>query len=112
MLWRHWYDISAGAQNWHLSLTVNSYANELACSVYISRDKVLYKKFEAHRSDVEKRLGVELEWMELPNKKASRIKQSMSLDLDDDQAWPEYYAWLLDRATVFRKVFGEVKSNA
>lgn len=106
---QHWYDISAGSSDWHLALTLNSAANQMACEVYINQNKALFKKFESHRPAIEQHLGNDLEWMELPDKKASRIKQSTACDLNQQEKWLEYFAWLLYRAESFRKIFGEIK---
>lgn len=48
--------------------------------------------------------------MELPNWKASRVKQSSACDLSDEADWRKYFDWLLTRAIAFRKEFGAVKS--
>jgi hypothetical protein len=107
---QHWYDISAGASNWHISLTLHVAAQEMACEVYIPNDGPLFNRFEMHRNDIEDRLGTNLEWMELPNRKASRIKQSSPCDLADDTKWSLYFEWLLDRAENFRKTFDRYRN--
>ncbi len=106
---QHWYDISAGSSNWHIALTLNSQTHKMGCEVYIGEDKNQFKKFELHKSEIEKHLGKDLEWMELPEKKASRIKQSAPCDLGKETRWPEYFAWLLYRAESFHKTFGDLK---
>lgn len=106
---QHWYDISAGAAHWHISLTLHGASKQMACEVYIPNDKALFKHFETHKTQVEQHLGTDLEWMELPGKKASRIKQSAPCDLNDETNWPDYFQWLLYRAESFRKVFADIK---
>jgi hypothetical protein len=106
---RHWYDISAGSSNWHIALTLNSSAKKMACEVYIGEDEDLFRKFHSYKDTVEQHLGSDLEWMELPERKASRIKQSAPCDLSQENRWPEYFAWLLYRAESFRKTFNDLK---
>lgn len=106
---QHWYDISSGASNWHIALTLNSLTHKMGCEVYIHEDKELFKKFELYKDKIEEHLGSDIEWMELPNRKASRIKQSATFDLNKVDKWPEYFAWLLYRAESFRKSFGELR---
>jgi hypothetical protein len=107
---RHWYDISAGASNWHIALTLNTPKKQMACEVYIPEDKAQYELFAAHSEDLESILGTDLEWMALPNKKASRVKESADCDLDDEEVWPKYFEWLLSRAISFRDQFNAVKN--
>lgn len=105
---QHWYDISSGSSVWHITLTLNSMKREMACEVYIWDDKALYKKFEAQKEQIESHLGKDLQWMELPDKKASRIKQSISCDLAKENEWPKYFEWLLYRAESFQKTFSKI----
>ena len=80
----------------------------MACEVYIPGDKSLFQKFVTEKNVIEEHLGSDIDWMELPTKKASRIRQTEPCDLNDDTMWPEYFAWLLSHAVSFRKAFGEV----
>jgi len=108
---QHWYDISSGVSTWHISLTVSAQANKMGCEVYIPQDKTLFKAFESHRDAIQARLGSHIDWMELPNKKASRIKQFAPFDLNDEGKWSEYFDWLLSHAESFRQVFGELLAD-
>lgn len=42
---------------------------------YISDDKELYHKFYSNKAAIEQEMGVQLEWNELPEKKATRKKE-------------------------------------
>lgn len=104
---QHWYNISSGSSEWHIALTLNTSTNMMACEVYIRQNKDLYKKFEDRKDSIESHLGKDLEWMELPGKKASRIKQSRFFKLDETDKWNEYFEWLLYRAESFKKTFND-----
>lgn len=41
--------------------------------LYINDDKELFKSLFAHKDEIEKNMEMELEWKELPERKASRI---------------------------------------
>jgi hypothetical protein len=105
----HWYDIATGSTKWHISLTVNSMTDQMTCQVYIGGDKSLFKSFEAHKKEIEEKLGLPLEWMELAEKKASRIRLSAPCELAREKEWPRYFAWLLSTAENFRTVFSGIK---
>ena len=45
--------------------------------------------------------------MELPTKKASRVKIAHKADTDDPAKWEEYFEWLLQEAEKFHKVFSK-----
>ena len=43
--------------------------------------------------------------MELPAKKASRIKVIRNGDIDEKDEWQDYFEWLLEKAESFYSVF-------
>jgi hypothetical protein len=108
---QHWYDISVGSSQAHISLTVNSQTNQLGCDLYISDSKELFHHLYAMKEQIEEELGQKLDWDEIPNKKASRIKSYFDGDFTDQAKWPEQHAWLLGQLLKFQKVFAP-KLNA
>lgn len=108
---QHWYDIAGGSSRWHLALTINTTTQQIACEVYIPADKELYAQFEENRAAIESIVGEPLEWMELPEKKASRIKISRSANLEDESDQIPYFEWMLTRAERFKKAFNSIKQN-
>ncbi len=103
---QHWYDISIGRTDCHIGLSINSQKKELACEIYIPNSKDTYKEFENHKSEIDSQLG-QLIWMELPTKKASRIKQSRKGDFIKEGKWSEYFDWLGNSAIRFQETFNK-----
>lgn len=104
---QHWYDISLGSANAHISLTINSRDDLMGCEIYISDSKDLFYGLEAKKEDIERELGLRLEWMALEDKKASRIKIVKPADIDKVADWEQYFDWLKDTVEKFHKVFGK-----
>lgn len=102
---QHWYDISLGSADAHISLSVNIRQDLIACEIYISDSKELYKFLEKYKKEIEKEIGYKLGWMELPGKKASRIKIMRDGSIEDKENWSESFSWLLAEAELFQKVF-------
>ena len=105
---QHWYDISIGSSRAHIALIINSIEDIIDCELYIPNSKELFKSLYADREKIEADLGENLEWMELPARKASRVKIAHKADTDDPTKWEEYFAWLLQEAEKFHKVFGKI----
>jgi len=105
---QHWYDMGTGSTKWYISLTLNSQSEQMACSVYMSKDKTQFKLFESKKTEIETKLGSPLEWMELPGKKASRIRLSVPCKLSNEKKWPEYFSWMLSTAHQFVSIFGDI----
>lgn len=102
---QHWYDISIGSSQAHISLTVNSQTNQIGCDLYISDSKELFHHLHDMKEQIENDLGFKLDWDELPNRKASRIKLYLDGDFTEEQSWPNQHQWLLDKVIRFQKVF-------
>jgi hypothetical protein len=105
------YDISFGSSNAHLSLSVNSQTQQLGCEIYIPDSKPLFNLFHKYKSEIETELGLKLNWEELPQKKASRIKLIKEGDFTNQDNWNEYHEWLLESALNFQKVFGKINKQ-
>ncbi len=102
---QHWTNISIGHSNLHVALTINSRDKQFGVEVYIPDNKELFATLFEHKAQIESEAGSELEWMELPEKKASRIKLSLAGDFEDESNWEQYFEWLLRQAEKFKEVF-------
>lgn len=106
---QHWYDISIGSSDCHISLTINTQDALLGCEIYIPDTKDLFYELKKNKNKIEKDLGEKLEWMELPEKKASRIKKwtGMENEFEDTDDWNHHFEWFIYQAENFRKVFSK-----
>jgi len=102
---QHWYDISIGSSEAHIALTINTQENLLGCELYIVQSKELFNGLEKNKSKIEAELNEELKWMELPERKASRIRLTRDADINDTDKWEDYSEWLKTNAEKFQKVF-------
>lgn len=103
---QHWYDISIGVSFAHIALTINTQRKEIACELYIPDSKELYYFLADSRQEIEESLGDSLDWMELPEKKACRIKLSTEGDITVRDNWPACFDWLSQKAEKFISVLG------
>jgi hypothetical protein len=104
---QHWYDIAIGRADCHASLTIDSREDKVRCELYIPDSKELYRTFLSFKDQIEKELGLsdQLEWQELPGKKASRIRISRDFRFADSNTWEPAFAWLIDTYGKFKRVF-------
>ncbi len=92
---QHWMSLSVGSSACHINLAQIRRNNRTQVEWYIPDDKELYHKFHAHKAAIESEMGMELEWNELPDKKASCIQISKPVDFNNKDAWPEQFDWLM-----------------
>lgn len=109
---QHWYNVAIGSSIAHLSFTINTQDDRIGCEIYIPKEKDLFTQLNENRENIEKELGVKLEWMGLEGKKASRIKISKEASLDNTAEWASYFKWLKDVGEKFQEVFGRYMKKA
>jgi hypothetical protein len=112
---QHWYSLSMGSSEAHISLTINTQTNIIGCELYIPHDKELFAELEEKKVVIEKEIGHKLEWMGLEGKKASRIKLSKGTDIKwekGNEIKTEYLEWLMKQAEKFQDVFGKYIKEA
>ncbi len=102
---QHWYDISIGMTGFHIALIVDTRNKVIRCEIYISDSKEIFHQFHSNKEKIEEMLGEKLDWMELPDSKASRIVLIKDADFTKVSEWETYFSWLLEKAESFNKVF-------
>ena len=90
----HWMDFSIGSSACHIAVSQKRKAVDV--ELYINDDKELFKSLFAYKDEIEKNMEMELEWKELPERKASRILIEKTVDLDDRATWPEEFDYIMD----------------
>lgn len=104
---QHWYDISLGFSDAHISLTINTREDLIGCEIYIANSKTLFKHLEKNKNEIEAELQEVLIWDELPEKKASRIRLTKEARINDKEQWANYFDWLKTTAEKFNTIFSK-----
>ena len=101
----HWMDFSIGSSACHIAVSQIQKRKAVDVELYINDDKELFKSLFAHKDDIEKNMEMELEWKELPERKASRILIEKTVDLDDRATWPEQFDYIMDTCIKMKRAF-------
>ena len=106
---QHWYDFSIGRSGINLACTINTQQAELGAEMYFADDnaEIYFRLLKPYKAEIENELGFQLQWMQLPERRACRIKRKRAgVDFSDRHTWVEYMAWhqssLEKLYTVFR----------
>jgi hypothetical protein len=101
----HWMDFSIGSSAAHIGVTQIQKRNAIGVEFYINDDKELFKSLFAHKEDVESIMGIELDWRELPERKASRILVEKTVKLDDRDDWRAQFDYIMDVCLKMKNAF-------
>lgn len=102
---QHWYNIGIGSTRAKLAAKVNTQETYVGLELYIYKDTDLFYELQSKKDKIEASLGYELDWQELPERKASRVIVIKSGDFQDKNQQDELVAWLVQKADEFTKVF-------
>lgn len=104
---QQWYDVSIGFSDAHISLTVNSQAEQMTCEIYIVNSKALFANLFARKEEIEAELALpeQLHWDSLPERKACKIKIFHPIRIQDKESWNNSHKWMLNRVYQFQTVF-------
>lgn len=101
----HWMDFSIGSSACHIAVSQIQKRKAVDVELYINDDKELFKSLFAHKDEIEKNMEMELEWKELPERKASRILIEKTVDLDDRATWQEQFDYIMDTCIKMKRAF-------
>jgi hypothetical protein len=103
---QHWLNLSIGRSRSKLCVTANTRHNRLGVELYFSGDesKTNFANLMTHKAQIQKELGFELDWQELPDAKACRVATYRpEIVLEDESSWPEYLDWVAKRLVMMDK---------
>jgi len=105
---QHWYDFSIGRSGMHLTTTINSRDNQLTAEVYLADEnaKAFFHLLQPHKEAIEEKLGFQLTWDELPDRKACRIyRVKENVDVTDRTTWQGNRDWQINSLSKIYDVF-------
>ncbi|MBQ7499087.1 MAG: DUF4268 domain-containing protein [Selenomonas sp.] len=101
----HYMELSIGKTGYHISLTFIQRRNEIGAEFYIADDQPFFSSLMEKREEIESALGFDMEWQELPSRKASRIRIRKSANLFNRDEWESQFEWLSSMALKIKSVF-------
>lgn len=105
----HWYSVGSGSSEFHFSFLLNTVKDIIAVECYISNNKDLFQQFYSNKGEIENIIGIELDWRELPERKASRILIENKVDLRNKNEWEAQFDWMKEMGIKFYKAFKSVE---
>lgn len=101
----HWMDFSIGSSACHIGVTQIQKRSAIGVELYINDDKELFKSLFAHKTEIESDMGMELDWRELPERKASRILVEKNVQLGNHEEWQKQFDYIMEVLLKMKKAF-------
>lgn len=111
---QNWLNIHIGTSRAHLAATIVTKPEKLVgIELFIHDDDSLFELLLMKKAEIESKIGSELLWEPLPNKKASRIKLRKEADFvallenENSVEREEILRWMAEQSGRFAEVFSE-----
>ncbi len=101
---QHWYNIKIGSSRAKLAALINSRDSYVGVELYVHEDKELFANLMMQKDQIESKLGFQLDWRELPDKKASRALIKRKGDFEDEDFQSVLIEWMLETIDMMAKV--------
>lgn len=102
----HWYDVAIGTSDAHISITLVNKDGTIGVELYVRDCKDLFDNLYEHKEEIENKLGFNMHWERLDDKKASRIKSYIpGLNFNKQGNYPELMNLVIERVVKVRDVF-------
>lgn len=102
----HWYDIAVGSTSCHMQITLSNIEHRIGISLYIPNNKILYRKLEENRPEIDEQIQYDLKWINNEDIKTSKIITYIDgLDFDNQENYPELMRKTIEIVVEMRKIF-------
>lgn len=101
----HWMDFSIGSSACHIAVSQIQKRSAIDVELYINDDKELFRSLYLHKDEIESNMGMELDWRELPERKASRIIIEKEVIFDEREYWVKQFDYIMDVCMRMKKAF-------
>jgi len=105
---QHYANFTIGRAGFLLGALLNSRQQTIGVELYLGGEKAkaYFWLLSEQKEEIEEDLGFGLEWMELPERKASRLLVKWNdKDPANQDAWPMYHRWMKEKLEKFDSVF-------
>lgn len=107
---QHWTTFSIGRSGMHLVAKVNSREDVIGAELELLDDnaKAFFHLLRANRDEIELDMGAQLQWLELPEKRASRIMVARpDSDFTREANWDVQHGWLIEQLENLHRTFSQ-----
>jgi len=104
---QHWCDMGIGTKNGYLVLVMDTRQNVVSAAFYSGNDpdKRIFQHLSSKKHEIEQEMGATLVWMELPDRKASRIKIEKPIEVTDKNQWQSAFEFLKEQGEKIQIIF-------
>lgn len=102
----NWYEVAIGVSEKCVQIRLVNKEGYIGIGLYINDDKELFDSLYEKKIEIESKLGFELDWQRVNNRKVSKIIYRIpGLNFDDHSNYDDLMNDIIDKVQLFVKVF-------
>lgn len=103
----NWQGSSIGNSDFFLNTTINSQDEWIRVEIYLGgpNSREWFERLEEKKSEIENKLGFELNWDPLEGKQSCRINIVIDADPTDRDDWTRQHEWIIEKRQEFEAAF-------
>lgn len=102
----HWYNLSIGTSEAHISLHRLQIRNSISVQFYIRDNKELFDILHSNKDAIENITGIKFNWNRGDDGvKASIIDVEKKVNLDNENDWQNQFSWFMETALKIKATF-------
>lgn len=104
----YWKNFFITGMDFYLVALQQRKKNAAEVQVYFDTTNETYHRLFAHKEEIEREIGINYEWKELPDKKSSIISErKFGVNFDNRDEWQSLFDFYVDRLLRMREVFSK-----
>lgn len=109
----HWYTFGIGTSEARISALLVPKNQLISVEFVLTSEnaKQYFKILEENKDDIERAIGVPLQWREMPDNKQSKIVADRITRSSAEENWPEQFAWLKTTLERFSATFRQYMAD-
>ena len=101
-----WYNVAIGTSQASIAINLVNKESCVVIELYINDNKQLFDSLLAQKAEIEQKLGFDMDWRRLDNRKASRILYRIEgLSFADHSNYPALMDEIIHKTVIMKKVF-------
>lgn len=108
---QHWTNFAIGRSYFYIVARMNTRDKEIGLYLNVAGDdKASYFKIlkAKYKEQIERQIGMEMDWRELPDAKESHLEVYYKADPTDQEDWEQQHSWLKNTVETFHKVLSPI----
>lgn len=102
----HWYNVAIGSSSCYISITLVNSSSFVGVELTIPDNKDLFDSLYEKKEEIDSKIGFDMEWERLNEKKASKIIHKIDgLDFENHDNYPVLMDEIIRKVIVLRDVF-------